>query len=150
MSSYFGGVEENCKTGGQWYELACGPNSAWANSMPDSLWRTTYVQHRNYSEEHQQNYAAAYFAQRSRETGGQGSSTGYAFQAMADAWYNRDIVLPVEDQSCKMYRTACETMRNQRDGLADTGPSYVDYPEGSLWLCSAFVAIQSADASLSD
>lgn len=131
LDSYFGGVESQCREGGEWYLKACGPNNAWANSMPDELWRVTYLEHRNYTEEHNQAWAA-YFSQRSREDGGQGSTTGYAFQRLADAWYNRDTTLPLEDQSYKMMRLACETMRQQRAGLPDTGPSYHDHAEATL------------------
>ena len=77
---------------------------------------------------------ASYFMQRSRETGGQGSATGFAFEEMAMAWFGRNLALPEEDQAAKFYRTACTKMRyyNGLVGAGDGGPAYLDSSEGSI------------------
>lgn len=131
LKEYMGGVESQCQDDGDWYKLACGEHNAFVSSMPDEMWRETYTAHRNHTEYHMQDWAA-YFAQRGRETGGSGTTTGYSFELLANAWFNRDVSIDPDDQAYKMYRVACETMREQRGAQSDIGPSYLDYSEGSL------------------
>ena len=133
FNHFYGGVEDRCKEGGSWYLETCGPNDAFTIGMPDELWRDTFPRHRNYSSTEVTDWAA-YFMPRSRESGGQGSATGVAFEEMAMAWFGRNLALPEEDQAGKFYRTACTKMR-QYNGLVgggDGGPAYLDSREGSL------------------
>ena len=125
-----GGVEDNCKLNGAYYERLCGARSdPDLNLVSDAEWRESYPEHRNFDAEFVQGWASA-AAQRAVELGGAGSPDGFALDGIAQAWFQRDEWLPVDDQSALFHRRMCQAMREAR--AVDGGPDYGLYERGSL------------------
>ena len=75
-NQFAGGVEDNCRIGGSYYDQLCGQRyNPDLNLISDSEWRSSYPEHRNYDPEYVQNWAST-AAQRAVELGGVGSPDG--------------------------------------------------------------------------
>lgn len=147
IAHFMGGVEDECQTGGDWYELACGPAEAFSIKFPYiDEWATQHPAHLDHDPGLVEKYASQ-FALRARQLG-ELSANGAAAKAIADAWFLRDLDPALRDLgngAARFYRRVCQEVHHHRrdtmklpyynaagEAIFWGGPTFSELSEGSL------------------